>query len=81
MVEFLEILGESDVPIFSNMTADNLPDDNMVREEMLKCFVFYCKIIYFLVRGWVKECQRFSTEIKYTKNSSVSKKVVPHNNG
>jgi len=29
LVEFLEILGESDVPIFSNMTADNLPDDNM----------------------------------------------------
>ena len=36
LVEFLEILSESDVPIFSNMTADNLPDDNMVR--MLRLF-------------------------------------------
>ena len=36
LVEFLEILSESDVPIFSNMTADNLPDDNMVK--MLRLF-------------------------------------------
>ena len=36
LVEFLEILGESDVPIFSNMTADNLPDDNMVKHFFQK---------------------------------------------
>ena len=37
LVEFLEILGESDVPTFSNMTADNLPDDNMVNY-----FLYFC---------------------------------------
>jgi hypothetical protein len=30
LVEFAALLEESDAPTFSNMTADNLPDDNMV---------------------------------------------------
>ena len=49
LVEFLEILNESDVPIFSNMTADNLPDDNMVSEEnaQMLCISFWKSAEFF----------------------------------